>query len=199
MVSFTYLIYTGNMIDVTSQNHNKDTSIISLDSATISTSYFTTCLDVSYTCYAGDWRARFFDFEITLFLSLDNMSWIEVETIIFNDRNWWTNVSGSFQVFNSLGQAFPFDIEQGVTLYICVEFYDPFVLTTGSPGRTRSNTLAIIVPIEITRPWYYVIDWTIPVVFGVIFLSLFAIFLVSRYNMKRIEKELRAKIKNEEQ
>ena len=197
LVSVTYLNYTGNQIVAVSQNDNVDNNFINLDNATIATSHFTTYLEVTYTCSGGDWRIVEIDFPITLFLSLDNESWIEVDNHTIGAHNWLSNVSGTFRIINSIDQAFPFDIEQGKTLYINIELYNPNVLSFDSTPRARYSNLAIVVPIDIIRPWYFTIDWTLFGIFGSIFVSLFTVFLVSRYNRKRIEKELRAKIKNE--
>lgn len=200
MVSFAYLNDTGNKIIATSQNDNINTNIISLDNATISTSLFITRLEASYTCYGGDWRSGNPGFIITLFLSLDNVSWIEVDNYTLSESDSWSNVSGIFTIFNSIFQAFPFDIEQGETLYVSIELFNPLVLIAPDypPARVRSSTLAIVVPVDIIRAWYFTIDWTLFGIFGSIFLTLFTIFLFSRYNRNQIEKELRAKIKNEE-
>ncbi|TFH02701.1 MAG: hypothetical protein E4H14_17445 [Candidatus Thorarchaeota archaeon] len=174
------------MIAIT-QNNVQDNGLVSLDNVTISTSIFTSCLEVSYTRYGGIWRAHNLDLSVLLFLSPDNVSWIEVDNYTFDESNRESNVSKTFDICNSMIQPAPFDIEQGVTLFITLEYY----YDTGWDTQTcRLCPIAIIVPIDIIRPWYFTIDWTLPGIFGLVFLCVFSIFLVSRYNRKQIEKEL---------
>jgi len=171
--------------------------VVSLENATLSTNLFSTCLEVGYTRF--QYGPNVVADNVTLFLSLDNVSWLEVRTQEFDIDNGFCNGTGVFRIDNSLIQPFPFDVKQDETLYIYLErelWREGFLfLEPSSVFRTAS--IAIVVTHAIIRPWIFTIDWTLPIIVGYIFLSLFTIILFSRRNRKQIEKELRAKIDNE--
>jgi len=171
--------------------------VLSLDNATISTNLFSTYLEVGYTRF--QFGLNVVAENVTLLLSLDNVSWVRVRTQEFEIDNGYCNGTGVFRIHNSLIQPFPFDLEQNEIIYIYIEreLWREDVLALASSWVYHTASFALVATHAIIRPWIFTIDWTLPVIFGSIFLSLFAIVLVSRYNRKQIEKELRAKIKNE--
>jgi hypothetical protein len=185
MVSFVYLNSTGENVVVTTQNETKDNTLGSLDNVTLTTGYFSTHLKVCYTCYELDQTTEDVVLTIALSLSLNNASWIEVENYRIEASNLVSNVSKTFIISNSIFQSFPFDIEQEETLYICIEFIEG---NSWYSSGERSGPLTLEIPLDIIRPWYFTMDWTLPSIFGFIFLSLFAVFLISRNNRKLIER-----------
>ena len=82
-------------------------------------------------------------------------------------------------------ESFPFDIEEGETLYISIEYSGIYELCR---YKVRLDPLDIEIPLDIIRPWYFTMDWTLPGIFGFVFLCMFAIFLISRYRRKLVEK-----------
>lgn len=159
--------------------------VLSLDNATISTDLFNTYLEVGYTRF--QFGPNVVVDNVTLFLSLDNVSWLEVKTQEFEIDNGFCNGTGVFRIDNSLIQPFPFDVEQNEILYIYLErelwregFLGFYVYRTAS--------IAIVVIHAIVRSWIFTIDWRIPCIFGVIFLSVFTVFLTSRYYRLQMER-----------
>ncbi len=179
------------------QENGEYVDVIRIDNATISTDLFSTYLEVGYTRF--QFGLNVVDENVTLFLSLDNVSWLEVRTQEFDIDNGFCNGTGVFRIDNSLIQPFPFDVEQNEILYIYLEreLWREGVLCLESSLVYYTASIALVVTHAIIRPWIFTIDWTLPIIFGSIFLSLFAIVLFSRRNRKQIEKELRAKIDNE--
>ncbi len=179
------------------QENGEYVDVIRIDNATISTDLFSTYLEVGYTRF--QFGLNVVDENVTLFLSLDNVSWVDVRTQEFEIDNGFCNGTGVFRIDNSLIQPFPFDVKQDETLYIYLEreLWREGILCLEPSWVYYTASIAIVVTHAIIRPWIFTIDWTLPIIFGSIFLSLFAIVLFSRRNRKQIEKELRAKIDNE--
>lgn len=195
IISSVYLNSTGENVIAIAQNDIEDNRLASLDNVTITTGYFATNLDISFSRYGGSSREEDLSRSVKIYLSLDNVSWIETANYTFMESDRESNVSKSFRFSNSMFESFPFDIEEGETLYISIEYSGRYEWCC---YQERLDPLDIEIPLDIIRPWYFTIDWTLFGIFSSIFVSLFTVFLVSRYNKKRIEKELRAKIKNEE-
>jgi len=162
--------------------------VVSLDNATLSTNLFSTCLEVGYTRF--QFGPNVVVDNVTLFLSLDNVSWLEVRTQEFDIDNGFCNGTGVFRIDNSLILPFPFDVKQDETLYIYLErelWREGFLgLEPSSVFRTAS--IAIVVTHAIVRSWIFTIDWRIPCIFGVIFLSVFTVFLMSRHYRLQMER-----------
>ena len=185
IVSSIYLNSAGENVITVAQNDVENKMLASLDNAAVSTSYFVTNLDISFTRYGASSGAESLSLSVIIYLSLDNVSWIESANYTFNESNRESNVSGTFRFSNSIFESFPFDIEEGETLYISIEYY-------GEDGfsfyRVRLDPLDIEIPLDIIRPWYFTMDCTLPGIFGFVILSVFAISFISRYSRKRIEK-----------
>jgi hypothetical protein len=160
--------------------------VLSLDNVTISTDLFSTCLEIGYTWYGAILEPSDFESRVALLLSLDNESWIEVKQYTFDDNAQYDNVSMEFTICNTILQAFPFDVEKGESLFVCIEYvYDsPSYL---SHITWRTSSFAIVVPIAITRPWYFTMDWRFPGLLGASFLFLFTVFLISRRDKIKVE------------
>ena len=79
--------------------------VLSLDNATISTDLFNTYLEVGYTRFQFGLLDVVVD-NVTLFLSLDNVSWLKVRTHEFDIDNGFCNGTGVFRIDNSLIQPF---------------------------------------------------------------------------------------------
>ena len=162
-----------------SQNDVRPEDLFSLDNVTISTDLFSTCLEVGCTRNGGIFEARDLGSQVMLLLSLNNQSWVEVEQFGFEANVLDTNVSTTFKVCNTLFQSFPFDVEQGETLYVSMEYEYGSQSDLGD-HTYRTPSMAVVVPVDIIRPWYFTMDWMFPGVLGVILLCLVAIFLKSR-------------------
>lgn len=164
---------------IKAQDSIEPSDVFSLDNATISSGLLSTCLEVSCTRYGGIPESEYLDSEILLLLSLDNMSWIGVKNYTFNDAVLTENVSKSIKICNTLMQPFPFDVEKGETLYVCIEYkFGQSMILTDRFYRTPS--FAVVVPTSIIRPWYFTIDWTLPIIFWLLFLCLFTVFWISK-------------------
>ena len=153
--------------------------LLSRDTVTISTDLFSTCLEVGCTRNGGIFEARDLGSQVMLLLSLNNQSWVEVEQFGFEANVLDTNVSTTFKVCNTLFQSFPFDVEQGETLYVSMEYEYGSQSDLGD-HTYRTPSMAVVVPVDIIRPWYFTMDWMFPGVLGVSLLCLVAIFLKSR-------------------
>jgi len=122
-------------------------------------------------------------------LSLNNVSWVEVKNYTFDEKALDDNVTMTFRICNTLFQPFPFDVEEGEILYVCIGY----VYSGGFDLRIptcRTPSLAIVVPTDIIRPWYFTIDWTAPRIFGMIFLFLFAVFCISKRDRSKMDPML---------
>ena len=160
-------------------------NVLSLDNASISIDLFSTYLEVGFTRF--QFGLNVVVDNVTLFLSLDNVSWVEIGTQAFNIDNGFCNGTGIFRIVNSLVQPFPFDVEQNETLYIYLErelWQDGFL------GSCVYHTaaIALVVTHAIIRSWIFTIDWTIPSIFGAIFLCISIVFLMSRHHRLQIER-----------
>jgi hypothetical protein len=150
--------------------------LLSLDNVTISTDLFSTCLEVRCTRNGGVFEASELGSQVILLLSLNNESWIEVKQYTFDDDVLDENVSSVIRICNTISEPFPFDVAEGESLYVCLEYEYGSSLFFGY--RTRS--LVIVVPVDIIRPWYFTMDWRFPGALGVILLCLIVIFWRSR-------------------
>lgn len=159
--------------------------VLSLDNATISTDLFNTYLEVGYTRF--QFGPNVVVDNVTLFLSLDNVSWLEVKTQEFEIDNGFCNGTSIFRIDNSLIQPFPFDVEQNEILYIYLERE---LWREGFLGFEvyRTTSFALVATHAIIRSWIFTIDWRIPCIFGVIFLSVFIVFLMSRHHRMQMER-----------
>ncbi len=153
--------------------------LLSLVNVTISTDLFSTRLEVECTRYGGIFEAKDLSSQVVILLSLDNQSWIEVKQYTFDDDTLNENVSRLINIWNTIFEPFPFDVEKGATLYVSLEYeYGSEYHPTERTHRTPS--LAVVVPVDIIRPWYFTMDWRFPGVLGVILLCLIVIFWRSR-------------------
>jgi hypothetical protein len=169
-----------------SQQLNGAEDLLSLDNATITKDPSGICLEVAYTIYEENLEQSWLGLVAALLLSLDDLAWIEVQRQTFDDGIGISNETKTFNIWNSLLHPFPSDIENGQTRCIRIEYeYETVWLFT---DICQTNSISIIVPFDIIKPWYFTIDWTLPGMFGAIFISLLAVFLMSRYNRKQIEK-----------
>lgn len=160
--------------------------LLGLDNVTISTDLFSTCLKVGYTWNGVILDVSDLESQANLLLSLNNESWIEVKQYTFDDNTLYDNVSMVFTICNTILQPFPFDVEKGETLYVCIEYVsDSSSYLSGISYRTFS--LSIVVPVDIIRPWYFTMDWRFPGMLGAIFLCLFTVFLISRRDITKEE------------
>jgi hypothetical protein len=174
---------------LSAQNYIGPEDLVTLDNATISTNLFSTCLEVVYTRYGGISEATDLDSQVTLLLSLNNVSWVEVKNYTFDEKALDDNVTMTFRICNTLFQPFPFDVEEGEILYVCIGY----MYSGGSILRIptcRTPSFAIVVPTDIIRPWYFTIDWTLPRIFGMLFLFLFAVFCISKRDRSKMDPML---------
>ena len=179
--------YTLEQYDVTYEE------LFILERATLSNDDWGTCLEVGYGWNGDTLEIEQTDNSVTLLLSLDNVSWIEVAKHTLNQDELYSNISKTFRICNSLIEPFPFDVEEGETIYISVTFrYDKVSTVLEYNPDIQLYLTAILVSKDITRLWYFTIDWTIPGMFGALFLSVFAVFLISRRNRMKLER-LRSK------
>ncbi|MHA2213378.1 MAG: hypothetical protein ACW992_09480 [Candidatus Thorarchaeota archaeon] len=173
-------------ITIVAQGEVDPEDLFSLDNVTISTDLFSTCLEVGCTRNGGVFEANELDSQVMLLLSLSNQSWIGVKQYTFDDDNINENVSSVIKICNTITEPFPFDVEKGETLYVCIEYeYGSDYILMDRSHRTPS--LAVVVPVDIIRPWYFTTDWRVPVVLGGILLCLFVIFLKSRRGIIVVE------------
>ncbi len=184
-----------NTTIVIAQSEFDPEELVILNNASIETGFFSTCLEVTYTwngefpIVKGLYRETWLGCGVGLWLSLDNQAWIKVAQHVFDSDERQSNMTKSFSICNSLIHPFPFDVDKGRTLYVTIEFQvGPTGL--GYPDMIRLPPLAIVVPEDITRLWYFTIDWTLPGIFGAIFLDVFAVFLMSRHHRKSLERRL---------
>ena len=173
----------------TSKEISGEFQLVSLDNATIESDFLSTCLVVGYSWYGGSSAAEEEQLlaNIMLVLSLDNASWIQVQRHNFDN---YDNISGLFRICNMLLRPFPFDIEPGETLYVSIQY----CCGMGWPGAPEhyncwTTIIGIMVTSGIIRPWYFTIDWTLPGIFGAIFVCVFAVFLISRHSRQRRQME----------
>jgi hypothetical protein len=134
---------------------------------------------VGYTRYGGIFEARELESQVVLLLSLNNESWVEVKQYSFDGDTLDENVSRIIKICNTILEPFPFDVEQGETLYVCIEYEYGSQSDLGD-HTYRTPSMAVVVPVDIIRPWYFTMNWMFPGVLGVILLCLVAIFLKSR-------------------
>ena len=127
--------------------------VLSLDYATLSTNLFSTCLEVGYTRF--QFGPDVVVDNVTLFLSLDNVSWLEVRTQEFDIDNGFCNGTGVFRIDNSLIQPFPFDVKQDETLYIYLERE----LRDGFLGGYVYRTASIAIATLSVNAHIYKTDW----------------------------------------
>lgn len=160
--------------------------LLSLDNVTISTDFFSTCLEVVYTRYGGLIEITDLESQVLLFLSLNNDSWIEVKRYTLDDDILEENITRMIRICNSLSESFPFDIKKGETLYICIEYWYRSSLELGY-RIFRTPSLAIVVPVDIVRPWYLILDLKLPAILGVILLGLFIVYYIRRRRIVLIE------------
>ena len=193
IIIFLLVMYSNQKWAVGSRINAQDDigpeDLLILNDAGISTDFFSTCLEVTYTRYGGVPEAADLGSSVLLMLSLDNISWIEVSNYTFDDTVLNDNVSMTFKICNTLIQPFPFDVEKGETLYVCVACEYRLTTLLGNPIY-QTPSLAIVVSVDITRPWYFTIDWTLPGVFGMIFLFLFAVFCISKRDRSKMDPML---------
>lgn len=162
----------------TSQDDVGPEDLLSLDNVTITMELFSTCLDVGCTMNGGIFEANELETGVVLLLSLNNVSWIKVKEYTFADDVLSENVSRIITIYNSISEPFPFDVEEGDTLYVCIEYECGSMTLCARTYRTPS--MAIVVPVDIIRPWYFTIDWRLPGVLGASSIILLSIFLISR-------------------
>ena len=74
IISSVYLNSTGENVIAIAQNDIEDNRLASLDNVTITTGYFATNLDISFTRYGGSSRDEGLSFSVIIYLSLDNVS-----------------------------------------------------------------------------------------------------------------------------
>lgn len=163
---------------------------VSLNNATIEPDLLGVCLKVEYTWYGGLPKSEQLNNIIGLLLSLDNLSWIDVKQHTIDESERHTNVTKVFKICNSLLEPFPFDVERGEILYITIAC--EYISWNGSPEfnpNIRLFPVAVMAPMDIIRVWYFTIDWTVPSIFGSIFLCLFTVFLISRHHRMLMEKK----------
>ena len=198
MVSISLIIFLLVMCDnqkwtvgtgLRAQNDIGPEDLLTLDNATISTNLFSICLEVTYTRYGGIFEAVDLGSQVTLLLSLNNVSWVEVDNYTFDDNTLDDNDTMTFRICNTFFQPFPFDVEEGEILYVCIEYQYGELILLGIPTY-RTTSLAIVVPADIIRPWYFTIDWTLPRIFSGIFLFLFAVFCISKRDRSEMEPML---------
>jgi hypothetical protein len=150
---------------IVAQNDVGHEDLISLDNVTISTDLFSTCLEIGCTRNGGVFEARELESQVMLLLSLNNQSWIAVKQYTFDEDTINENVSSVIKICNTILEPFPFDVEKG----------------------HRTPPLAVVVPVDIIRPWYFTIDWRVPGVLLGILLCLLVIFLKSRRDIIIVE------------
>ncbi|MFW9964016.1 MAG: hypothetical protein ACFFCX_10655 [Candidatus Sifarchaeia archaeon] len=110
-------------------------------------------------------------------------------TIDENER--YANETKVFKICNSFVEPFPFDMEKGDIRHISIGLqHDNWSGIPEYSLNIRLFPVAVIVPSDIIRAWYFTIDWTLPGAFGAIFLYLFTVFLMSRHHRLQIEKEI---------
>lgn len=97
----------------------------------------------------------------TLFLSLDNTTWIDAQHHEFNASDAQPNGTALFWLANSIGDPFPFDIASGQTIY----GYVTFVTTLTS---YTSDIYFAVAMMDIQRPLWYVIPRPVIVVLGAV-------------------------------
>jgi len=160
-----------------------DFALVTLDNATIEEGFLSTCLVVGYTWYGGSEAAdgQYLRRHVMLALSMDNVSWLDCKGHGF-DR--YENESQYFRVYNSLTHPFPFDVEAGETLYVCILYGTGFewelpVLSEPS-FNNQTPSVGIAVPSGIYRHWYFSIDWRVSGIFGFVLFWIAAVFLISR-------------------
>ncbi len=158
---------------------------VSLNNATIKPDLLGVCLKVEYTWYGELPQSEQLNNIIGLLLSLDNLSWIEVKQHTIDESERYTNITKVFKICNSLLEPFPFDVKRGEIIYVTITF--EYIYWNGPEMNlnVRLFPMAVMVPVDIIRAWYFTIDWTIPSIFGSIFLCLFTVFLMSKYHRMR--------------
>ncbi|MHA1905470.1 MAG: hypothetical protein ACXABC_15500 [Candidatus Thorarchaeota archaeon] len=171
---------------IVAQNDVGHEDLISLDNVTISTDLFSTCLEIGCTRNGGVFEARELESQVMLLLSLNNQSWIAVKQYTFDEDTINENVSSVIKICNTILDPFPFDVEKGETLYVCIEYEYGSEYILGDRSH-RTPSLAVVVPVDIIRPWYFTIDWRVPGVLLGILLCLLVIFLKSRRGIIVVE------------
>ena len=163
---------------------DQDGTSIRIDNATFTSGFFNIALRVQYTRFEVTpfevpAMSSYGPLYIGLSLSLDNTSWNRIITEVYSNNDIWMNGSDEFIIENSLFSPFPFDVEKDDTLFVCIE--------RGLEGYrvNRTPTIALQCPFDITRPWYFVIDWTLPSIFGLLFFGMFAFQRIVRYYSRR--------------
>ena len=180
------------VIGVSSDAHNQDLpffpcqesddfAFVSLDNVTIEEGFLSTSLVVGYTWYGGCEGAdeQYLHPYVMLALSMDNVSWLDCVGYSFDQ---YENESQYFRVYNSLTHPFPFDVEAGETLYVCILYGTGIGLPVLSEPSFNHQTpsVGVVVPSGIFRHWYFTIDWRVPGIFGFVLFWVVVVFLLSR-------------------
>jgi hypothetical protein len=146
------------------QDTDEIQDLVTLDNVTIEEEFLSTCLVVGYS-----WNGDCEDAEeqnllarVTLALSIDNVSWREIESHVFEV---YENTSRYFRLYNSVFQPFPFDVEPGETLYVTILFSTQPEVGWGNYIEHQTCVVDITVESGIIRHWYFTIDWRIPGIF----------------------------------
>ena len=155
--------------------------LLCLDNVTISTDLFSTCLEVMYTRCGEiiDITITDLDSKVVLLLSLNNESWVEAKQHTLADDSPNETITRVIRICNSVSEAFPFNVEEGETLYVCIEYWYRSRLELGY-RIFRTASLAIVVPVDIIRPWHLTLDLRLPGILGVILLFSFTVYFIRR-------------------
>jgi hypothetical protein len=120
--------------------------------------------------------------EIRLNLKLDNDSYVRGFTHMYDpsflDE---TIIEAFFSYSNAVGDPLPFDVQTGQTLYAYIEVETNY-------GIIQSNVVSEIIPIDVTRPWFFNIPAPLFIIAGIMFSiapCLIIGFVIHSYNKRR--------------